>query len=230
MRLDQCTLGRLTNTTGVGTKARNLDTMLKAGLRVPAGIVLPAAQLWGWLLPERPMPSALQARIASAGRLRSVIWSTSIDRLGTALAELTAELREPFVVRSSSAIEDGRECSSAGLFRSVVGVHRDDLARSVRDVWGSGFSSVVLALHGEVPMDHNAVIVQEQLEPLVAGVCFSVDPTRAWSGDLVVECVEGLAADLLEGTASGTQYRISRSEWAVTRPADGPMTDELSRV
>ncbi|HVX44972.1 MAG TPA: PEP/pyruvate-binding domain-containing protein [Mycobacteriales bacterium] len=206
-----------------GTKASNLDALTKARFAVPPGIVVPADELWRLLGGEPPSPS-FRAGINNAGRLRDHIWRQDDTDLRRWLRQAVNGLREPFAVRSSSRLEDLTSGSSTGIFTSLLGITAADLATAVRHVWADGFSPLALTLHDTLAADHCAVLIQEQIRPVAAGVCFSIDP-RSGGSDALVECVSGTADALVDGTAPAGTYRIRRADLQVRAPAVNPLDD-----
>ena len=114
-----------------------------------------------------------------------------------------SELGLPLAVRSSVSVEDGRQASFAGQFRSHLNLQSvEDVERAIGDcldsTWAPGVRDYTRR-HGIDPAALKMhVIVQKMVEPDLAGVAFTVDPT---TGDEVVtiEAVAGLADELLAG-------------------------------
>jgi pyruvate,water dikinase len=115
------------------------------------------------------------------------------------------ELGFPLAVRSSAAVEDGRQCSFAGQFESYLNLRSleevqaavtkcFDAARSLR---AAAYCDRHQQSLGEPQM---SVIVQRMVEPELAGVAFTVCP-HTGAEEVVVEACEGLADRLLAGQA-----------------------------
>ena len=108
--------------------------------------------------------------------------------------QLLTELTEKFfkwdgilIARSSSVTEDTAKSSKAGVFATIANVNSlSELIKAVEDVWGS-------ATGGDM-----AVILQEQLDPDIAGVMFTRDPITG-AGEKVIEYVEGMCEALVSG-------------------------------
>ncbi|WP_433892864.1 PEP/pyruvate-binding domain-containing protein [Streptomyces sp. CA-111067] len=219
-----------------GHKAVNLARLSRAGFQVPDAVVVPAAQLWG---AARKSGAARRiARLEASPVNRAALIGSALceTRLGFLEGEFMARLPagETLVVRSSSTLEDRCEGSAAGLLTSVLGVRPAGLADAVRTVWVSGFSPLLLALHDPVPPDHLSVIVQREIHPTAAGVCFSRhphDPARA--DEIVVESVAGSPRGLVDGTADGTRYVLARTGplgGQPDRPLSAGQLDTLRRA
>ncbi|MEV4099308.1 PEP/pyruvate-binding domain-containing protein [Nonomuraea sp. NPDC049649] len=134
-----------------GGKAGALGTLLRAGLPVPGGFVVPFA--------------AYRARLDAGA-------------IGRALAELGDP---PVAVRSSASGEDGARASAAGQHESFLAVcGAGAVAEAVRACWASLYSPRAVgyraASGGGDPV--MAVIVQRQVDAEVSGVMFTGEPTR----------------------------------------------------
>ena len=158
-----------------GAKAAALARAGAAGLDVLPGFVIPTMY---------------------AGSLES-------DRsLRAAWERLTVGGARSLVVRSSSTSEDGADSSMAGRFHSVVGVRGwDEFVRAVDEVRDSAQGPRVLGgAQGLM-----AVLVQPELDAVIGGVMFGLDPV---SGEehVVISVVEGGPERLVSGEADGERF------------------------
>jgi len=122
------------------------------------------------------------------------------------LEELFESLPKPLAVRSSSPWEDSEGLSFAGRFTSVLGVvDFPSLQRAVQEVLASATDSRVsdyARQHGVTVDNRMAVIVQEMVDPLYSGVCYStVDPRKP---RLIAEFTGGLSDELMSGDKQGS--------------------------
>jgi pyruvate,water dikinase len=114
-----------------------------------------------------------------------------------------AELGLPLAVRSSVSVEDGRQASFAGQFRSYLNLQSVEdvepaIAACLDSVSAPGVREYALR-HGIDPAALKMhVIVQKMVEPVVAGVAFTVNPTTG-EETVAIEAVAGLADELLAG-------------------------------
>ena len=136
---------------------------------------------------------------------------------------LRAELREaldaaglrgrPVAVRSSAAAEDGELASFAGQYDSVLGVTAEDapLWDAIRRVWASAAGAHALAYAaahgGRAPS--MAVLVQQMVEPVAAGVAFDADPVTGDRDTIVVNAVPGLGEGLVSGELDADTFRLA---------------------
>jgi pyruvate,water dikinase len=106
------------------------------------------------------------------------------------LSELSTEfgnLKPPLIARSSSISEDTSRSSKAGVFSTVADVRTiSDLTEAIETVWNSSNGEDI------------AVILQEQLNPDIAGVLFTRDPVSG-ENKKIIEYVEGMGESLVSG-------------------------------
>ncbi|MDF5754391.1 PEP/pyruvate-binding domain-containing protein [Spongiactinospora sp. TRM90649] len=181
-----------------GGKAGALGALLRAGLPVPDGFVV---------------PFAATARMAGEGPVDGTVIETLERALG--------ELGDPHVaVRSSAADEDGGTASAAGQYESFLGVRgAGEVAGAVRACRASMSSPraegyrAARAHGGPPPGDPAmAVIVQRHLDAEVSGVMFT---PAAPGGATEIEVSWGLGLGVVGGTVTPDAYRVG---------ADGSVT------
>ncbi len=132
------------------------------------------------------------------------------------------DLRRRYAVRSSANVEDSRDFSFAGQFKSVTNVlGASELLQAIWSVWATTRSPGVqayLTRHGIEPGQlRMAVIIQEMVQPVVSGVSFSKNPMTGLD-QVVVEAVEGSGEALVqEGVTPQRWIASSRGEW-IARP------------
>ncbi|MEV0630876.1 PEP/pyruvate-binding domain-containing protein [Nonomuraea wenchangensis] len=189
-----------------GGKAGALGALLRAGLPVPDGFVVPFAAYRAAVRDLDPGPDRRRAIEALP------VHATLIDALGHALGELGDP---PVAVRSSAAHEDTGQASAAGQHDSFLGVRgAGAVADAVRACWASLFTSRALDYHRGAAGDRAmAVLVQRHLDAEVSGVMFTPagphDPTR-------IEASWGLGPSVVGGTVTPDAYRVA-ADGTVTR-------------
>ncbi len=184
---------------GAGGKATRLATAARAGLPVPAGVVLPSE------LVDTRSPHALATAIRTALR-------TAGDRAGDrpggrAVGRAGGRGRRPVpvaaprvAVRSAFAAEDTHGASLAGAFTSHLDVALDDpaaLAAAIADVLASAETTSPLPRRRDV-------LVLAMVPAARAGVAF----TQASFQDDLVDHTAGLGDRLLAGAVAGTRERL----------------------
>ncbi|WP_079031875.1 PEP/pyruvate-binding domain-containing protein [Streptomyces specialis] len=110
----------------------------------------------------------------------------------------------PLAVRSSSAVEDAANSSMAGRFATVLDVRGwAEFTAAVRTVLAS-------AAHGGADPAGMAVLVQPMARPVVGGVMFGADPVSGRRDRMLVSAVRGGPGRLVDGSAQGVRYRLTR--------------------
>ena len=177
-----------------GGKAAALGRLLRAGARVPPGLVLPFDA----------------HRDAARGHPPGTAPPVPPRWVAALAAGLAALGDPPVAVRSSAADEDTAGASAAGQHDTVLGVRgADAVARAVRTCWASLWSPrarAYRAARGPAGDPAMAVIVQRLVDADVAGVLFTGDPVR-------IEASWGLGESVVQG-------RVTPDAWTV--PAGGP--------
>jgi phosphohistidine swiveling domain-containing protein len=188
----------------VGAKAANLARSVQAGLTVLPGFAL-----------------------TTVAAERGLDDPAVTEGLRAAWTALTAAHPGPVVVRSSSTVEDAEESSMAGQFTSVLDVHDwTSLCDAVTRVLDS--AARVAGVHESMPM---AVLVQPQLESVVGGVMFGVDPVDGNRHHVVVDAVGSRVDDLVSGRVSAAHYVLSPHGrvLSVTHPDFAPALERDQR-
>src|SRR4029079_6864812 len=122
------------------------------------------------------------------------------DKAIERVAKAIAALRPPFAVRSSAVDEDGASASFAGQHLTVLNVHSaSDVPGAVREVWWSANSDSAITYRqkiGKFTRPSVGVVVQQLLNPTVAGVMFTENP------------VSGADERLIQGTCGSGGTRV----------------------
>ncbi len=173
----------------VGGKAASLGELLAAGVRVPDGVVLTAGV----------------AELTAEDR--TVLLRAGVGDLGVG----------PFAVRSSGIAEDGADHSYAGIFESVLDVSAEGLAAATDRCLASAQAARVAGYESTAGTDHRmAVIVQQMIRPVAAGVVLTADPINGDRDVCVVTAVRGLGERLVSGVAAGDEW-VVRADTATAR-------------
>jgi pyruvate,water dikinase len=178
----------------IGTKAENLRFLVRHKFRVPATWVC----TWDLYLEHlSDGPAALE-------RLRS---------------ELDGCLKPKgaYAVRSSANLEDEPGRSFAGQFETSLDVRRPDgVVAAVESVWKSAHSADVqtyLQRNGRPPeQPRMAVIVQEMVQPQIAGVSFSKNPVTGLN-EVIVEAVTGSGVALVQSGITPWRWVSKWGTW-----------------
>ncbi|MDC3952283.1 PEP/pyruvate-binding domain-containing protein [Polyangium jinanense] len=216
-----------------GGKATSLGRLVREGLPVPRGWVLPADHFdalaettlpRGHDLPTLIKLAGSRTGIDRAARARDRIQAAPLAApLQAAIEALWADVGESapwgLAVRSSATCEDGEETSFAGLATTLLGVRGPEgLAAAIKQVWASAFlprAIDYLAHHGvrDVAM---AVLVQVMARAEAAGVLFTAPPPglagEHWGeNERLVNVTLGLGAPVVEGAMPTDSVRFAKA-------------------
>jgi pyruvate,water dikinase len=255
---------RLSDAELVGGKGANLGELVAAKLPVPPGFVLPRT-LYERVIDQGPHGAQLRqlhtdALAAAAGvtqeqghrldelcrRMRELVHSTPLDsglRADVLGAYHTLGEKVSVAVRSSAVGEDSATASFAGMNVTRTNIRGDDrLIEAVFDCWASLFTPRVLtyrarrSMHAQPEM---AVVVQQMVSAVTAGVAFTADPASGRRDRLVIEAARGQGEVVVSGTASPDTYvldsagptllstNLGHQQYAIVAGPDGDRQVEL---
>ncbi|MDM8084408.1 PEP/pyruvate-binding domain-containing protein [Cellulomonas cellasea] len=178
-----------------GRKAATLGRLMREGFAVPRGFV-----------------------VANPGDSR---WRRG---LGQALAGLRPG---PYAVRSSGLGEDGLTASFAGQFHTTLNVPAAGVADAI--LWSAASGSTVAARAyasrlGQAVADVAPVLVQQMVQPDVAGVLFTRHPVTG-ADQVVIEAVDGLGDRLVNGEVTPGRWIVGE-HGIVEAPRSGALLTE----
>ncbi|MEV3986027.1 PEP/pyruvate-binding domain-containing protein [Nonomuraea sp. NPDC049758] len=201
-----------------GGKGGALGALLRAGLPVPDGFVVPFA---AYLAAVRGLDlgrhTAGPDDLAAA---RRAIEALTLDAgLAAALARGLGALGDPPVaVRSSAADEDTGLSSAAGRYESFLAVRgAGGVAEAVRACWASLFSPRAAAGRRSGDGPAMAVVVQRHLDAEASGVMFTPGGPDEPTG---IEASWGLGPSVVGGTVTPDSYRVAADGSVVRAVAD----------
>jgi hypothetical protein len=107
----------------------------------------------------------ISARIAPLYSFTTLDWN---ENRRDCLAGVVLSLGSaPWIIRSSSSLEDGADCSNAGAFLSISNVYTDNLEASI---------DLVIASYGRICIADEVLIQPMLINVIRSGVAFSHDP------------------------------------------------------
>lgn len=189
---------------GIGGKATQLAKLESLGFRVPKWTAIPAKVVQAQL----PTTSSISELSVHFAQLE--VPSTLLTQLRIFFGE-DAE-HKTFAVRSSALDEDGDTHSFAGQFETYLHVPFAELSEKIKLIWQSAVSERVLAYRKLQGLELElgiGVIIQEMIEPEVAGVGFGMDPVSGDRDTQVISAVWGLGEGLVSGKLDADTFRIS---------------------
>jgi pyruvate,water dikinase len=194
-----------------GGKGASLAAMTVAGLRVPAGFVVPS-----WTLERSVDAERLLGLIRSGDNEAAAETVRAAEPPRAAIADAYDELGAgPVAVRSSACAEDSETASYAGQQETYLNVTgAEDVCHSVVECWASFFSERALFYRerkGSLDDLRMAVVVQEMVDPEASGVLFTVDPVQRRRDRMVVEAIFGLGEQVVSGHVTPDHYVVDRT-------------------
>ena len=195
----------------MGQKALSLAELSASGFLIPRSLVLSTKAFELFL---RTNGLWERAKVGGDRHLSASIvqgqWPTELKGF---FHTILTQLGPNIAVRSSAIDEDGNSKSFAGQYESILGVSDvDGLKEAVLKCWASYYSHRVLLYRGQnhAPPAGMAVLLQRQVDPSHAGVCFSVNPmTGAWN-ELVIEAFPGAGEHVVSGHVLPDYYALAR--------------------
>jgi pyruvate, water dikinase len=179
--------------TQFGGKASKLAQSLQAGLPVPPGFALGIAHVEAITSGDAGALSELQLHFNALGG--------------------------PCAVRSSAIGEDSDSASFAGQHLTILNVRAvDEVAPAVARVRESARAEGALAYRKQMGLDEHpsvAVVVQRMIEPDVAGVMFTRNPTTG-ADERVIEAAWGLGEAVVSGLIVPDNWTLSREGSVLT--------------
>jgi len=233
-----------------GGKALPLAGLIRAGMTVPDGFVIPLRSCREYLrearLEERLGAILFDAAGVDANldalskRARSMILASDpSERFAAEMQNAWESLAKgakgtggralSVSVRSSASGEDGREHSFAGQYTSVLGVSSPEaFMEAFKEVLAGAFSQRAMAYRikagqGRQSVDM-AVLCQRMVNARTAGVLFTMDP-MVQNNRMLLTAVPGLGELAVSGRAPADTYHPSRN---VSGDADGDMPCEIA--
>jgi phosphohistidine swiveling domain-containing protein len=216
----------------VGGKALHLATMVKGGLPVPPGFVVPtdvlAAALAKSGLVERAAAFADDPSPGAAKALHDALATLTMPPgVEAALVAAARALGGRVAVRSSAVDEDGRSRSFAGQHTTSLHCAPEAVPDAVRACWASLVAPEAIAYRKGrgPPLAGMAVVVQRMVEPRASGVMFTINPLNGSWREMIVEATWGLGEGLVSGRVTPHWYLVRRP-----RRTPGIIQRVLSRV
>ncbi|HEX5732094.1 MAG TPA: PEP/pyruvate-binding domain-containing protein [Blastocatellia bacterium] len=170
-----------------GAKAYNCARLKQAGFRVPDGMVV--------------LSDATDADLAT------IADHTWFDGLPTDAL---------FAVRSSGIGEDGEGQSFAGIHQTILNVRRADLGQAIAACRASARTVQALEYRRakgiSIDKIEMGVLIQRMIDPVVAGVAFTVNPVTGADDELVINSSWGVGEALVSGQVEPDEFVIRKHD------------------
>ncbi|HET7474566.1 MAG TPA: PEP/pyruvate-binding domain-containing protein [Dermatophilaceae bacterium] len=218
----------------VGGKALNLGVLADAGFAVPIGFCITTAAyaavvadrlepLLARLEEEGPDTADLAAEaraLVAAAPVPAAVRAAVLDAY-TGLGSTAA-----VAVRSSATAEDLATASFAGqqdTYLNVVGP--EQLLTAVRRCWASLWTDRAVSYRQQAGIGQRgvalAVVVQEMVDAVAAGVLFTANPVTSSRAQCVLEASPGLGEAVVSGAVVPDRFVVETSSGRITERAVG---------
>lgn len=206
-----------------GNKGATLAKMHKAGLPVPSGFVVStkAFQSIARKIAKEVRAfgdldvSDLDVLQQASDKIGEIIRNCELPSdLVSQIKRAYARLGKPAVsVRSSATDEDLAHASFAGQYETFLNVcDLNDVIEKMKDVWASLYSPHAIGYRQRNKIPNNkanmAVVVQQQLAPIAAGVLFTQDPVSG-EDHTVVSAALGLGEGVVSGSVESDRFVLA---------------------
>ena len=213
-----------------GGKAAGLAALLRHGFPVPPGVCVTTQTYFDTLQAANLNPTEVWARankapVSARERILEenhahIAALTIAPQILEPLASALLRIGQAFAcrpevlwaVRSSATNEDNADSTSAGLFRTMLGVSLVDIPAAVTACWASLWTPKAWTYRARENLLNDApamaVVIQPLLTPSAAGVAYSHHPVTGQSGRVVINAVLGLAEPMVGGSIEPDCYII----------------------
>ncbi len=128
----------------------------------------------------------------------------------------------PVAVRSSATCEDSETASFAGLQDTYLWVlGEEQLLDQVRACWASLYNSESITYRQRLDLPEDqiamAVVVQEMVDAVCAGVMFTRSPTTGDKSVIVIEASWGLGSSLVSGEVTPDRFVVNKVTGEINR-------------
>jgi phosphoenolpyruvate synthase/pyruvate phosphate dikinase len=121
-----------------------------------------------------------------------------------------------FAVRSSGIGEDGGGQSFAGIHQTVLNVGRGGLKRAVALCQASARSTQALEYRRAKDLSTTAIemgiLIQHMIQPVAAGVAFTVNPVTGAKDELVINSSWGVGEALVSGQVDPDEFVVDKRD------------------
>jgi len=223
-----------------GGKAANLGELRRAGLPVPPGFVISTT---GYRTFVQANGLAEMIAPATADEIAALFANAEIP--ADLAEEITVAYRElsatagcddglAVAVRSSATTEDQADASFAGQQDTMLDVRGEvALLQAVKRCWASLWSARAVAYRqqreqeGEEQPDlAMAVLVQQMVPAIAAGVIFTANPVTGDRGQVIIEATPGLGEALVSGQVTPHRYVVAKEDGRLVEQQAGDGTDD----
>ena len=187
----------------IGNKANNLFKLMRIGLNVPQFVVISSDSLTDIFKSDKDLLS---------------------EKLKTLKNEIAQKLKSRyFAVRSSAFLEDSTNKSLAGQFMTKLDVTLEGIPQALEQVWNQADQYLNCA------ENQFAIIVQEFIEPQLAGITFTRNPIG--SREMVIEYTKGRGELIVSGKVKPKSIKLNWESSVIDiLPGLGKVIEDFKKV
>jgi pyruvate,water dikinase len=215
-----------------GGKGASLGEMTQAGIQVPPGFVI-FSEAFEKFLEETDLFVEIDAALDTVDHkemhtvekasetIHALILNVEIpDDVAVEIQKAFKKLGARLVaVRSSATSEDSLTAAWAGQLETYLNTTDKTLLENVKKCWASLFTPRAIFYRFEKGLQKEkicvAVIVQEMVESVVAGIGFSVHPVTQDENQLIIEAGFGLGEAVVSGQITPDSYVVDKEDWVL---------------
>jgi pyruvate,water dikinase len=216
----------------VGGKGASLGELIRAGIRVPPGVVVTTASFERFLAAtdtdgeirdsiQALDPADLDNITKVSARVRERILKSSLPtelRQGicNAYQRLCGDdLDVPVAIRSSATSEDSADASFAGLQDTLLWIRGEkSVIDAVRGCWSSLYSSESVSYRLRLGLKEQqlamGVVIQTMVDSYCSGVMFTRSPTTGDRSVIALEGSWGLGSSIVSGDVTPDKYVVNK--------------------
>jgi pyruvate,water dikinase len=218
----------------VGGKNSSLGEMMMAELPVPPGFAVTTnayEEMWRSQQLAQNVNELLRGidhddyatNMAISLQIRALIEAEPVtDRVVNDISDAYASLCRhcdvtdvPVAVRSSATAEDLPDASFAGQQDTYLWIRTADaVVDHVRKCWSSLFTDRAMAYRHEMGYTHQSIAmsvgVQKMVDPIAAGVAFTLNPTNGDRSQIAIDSAWGLGEAVVSGEVTPDNYLIDK--------------------
>lgn len=225
----------------VGGKCSGLGEMTRAGLPVPTGFAVTTNAYLESII-RNEVGEALHEALAgidvrdlgaladAAAQCRRLVMDSGpahqvdedVRAAYRALCERCGAHDLPVAVRSSATAEDRIDASFAGQQDTYLWVRgEDEVVYHVVKCWASLFTDRAIAYRAEQGYGHDevamSVAVQKMVNPIAAGVAFTLDPTNGDRSKIVIDSAWGLGESVVGGEVTPDNFVVDKVVFEIVK-------------
>lgn len=224
-------INKNTLTNKIGGKGKSLQFLIENNFNVPKGFIIPTT-IFEKTLKEKinkinlilnQTKNEINSINQASKKINKLFENIQIDEknINKILNEFEKLNLNIVAVRSSANVEDGKENAWAGIFDSFLNIKKENLIKHILKCYKSLFSQRAISYKIQNNLVNQnisiAIIIQEMIPAEISGVGFSINPTKTFSNEIIIEAGFGLGEYIVSGKISPDIYTINKETFEVDK-------------